>query len=448
VRRAVILSLLTLAACLFFGRSVASSSKPAIQIAYTSAAHYDDRAWLNGGERFPQGAEIYLWDGVQARKLVPEFTASADPEISFDGTRILFAGKKSARDHWQIWEISTDGTGLRQVIYLKEEDVVRPLYLPDGLIVYARRQETKFVLEVRPIDGGNQLILFHAPGSALPTDVLRDGRILFASGYPFGGKTPEIYTVYSDGSGVESYRCDHGSARSAGRQAPSGDIIFAKARGLGRFTSPLAHEVAVDVPKGEYAGELAATGDEWILSRREETRKFFQLETWNTASRTLTPLLSSQTNLLQPRVIAPRPVPNRHPSALHDWKYTNLLALNAYTSKYPLPKDSIAAVRLYTMSSTGEPITLGIAPVEKDGSFYIKAPGDQPLKFELLDRQGRSLKKQDGWMWARGGEQRICVGCHAGPEHAPENAVPAVLLRSTTPTDLTGSAAESRTGGH
>jgi hypothetical protein len=303
-------------------------------------------------------------------------------------------------------------------------------------------------MEVRPIGGGNPLVLFHAPGSALPTDVLRDGRILFQSAYPFGGKIPEIYTVYSDGSGVESYRCDHGSARSASRQVQSGDIIFAKDRGLGRFTSPLAHEVAVDIPKGEYAGEIAATGDEWILSRREETKKFFELATSNSTSRTLTPLLSSQANLVQPRVITSRPLPNRHPSALHDWKYTNLLALNVYTSKYPFPKDSIAAVRLYTMTSTGEPIALGTAPVEKDGSFYIKAPGDQPLKFELLDRQGRTLKKQGGWMWARGGEQRICVGCHAGPEHAPENAVPAVLLRSTIPTDLTGSAAESRAGGH
>jgi hypothetical protein len=51
-------------------------------------------------------------------------------------------------------------------------------------------------------------------------------------------------------------------------------------------------------------------------------------------------------------------------------------------------------------------------------------------------------------MWARGGEQRICVGCHAGPEHAPENAVPQVLLRSTTPTDLADSTASTHTGGH
>ena len=38
------------------------------------------------------------------------------------------------------------------------------------------------------------------------------------------------------------------------------------------------------------------------------------------------------------------------------------------------------------------------------------------------------------------GEQRICVGCHTGPERASENRVPAVLLRTTTPVDLTGAA--------
>jgi hypothetical protein len=443
----VTLSLLTLLACLIFGRSLASSSKPVTQIVYTSAARYDRIAWLNGGERFPLGAEIYQWDGTQSRKLISEFAASADPDVSFDGTRVLFAGKKAAGDRWQIWEIGLDGTGLRQIISAKE-DVVRPLYLPDNLIVYAKRQGNDFRLEERALDGGNPLILFHVPGSALPTDVLRDGRILFESAYPFGGKTPEIYTVYSDGSGVESYRCDHGTARLAARQAPSGEIIFAKDRGLGRFTSPLAHEVAVDIPKGEYAGEIAASSDEWILSRRDESKKTFELATWNIPSRSLTPLLSGGADLIQPRVISSRPIPNRHPSALHDWKFTNLLALNVYTSKYPFPKDSVAAVRLYTMNPGKEPIVLGTSPVEKDGSFYIKAPGDQPLKFELLDRQGRSLKKQDGWMWARGGEQRICVGCHAGPEHAPENAVPSVLLRSTIPTDLTGSAVDSRAGGH
>ena len=42
----------------------------------------------------------------------------------------------------------------------------------------------------------------------------------------------------------------------------------------------------------------------------------------------------------------------------------------------------------------------------------------------------------------RRGEQRVCVGCHAGPETAPENAVPTILLKSTTPADLTGNSAQ------
>jgi len=91
---------------------------------------------------------------------------------------------------------------------------------------------------------------------------------------------------------------------------------------------------------------------------------------------------------------------------------------------------------------------LGTATVESDGSFYLRTPADQPLKIELLDRSGKTLKKEAGWFWLRRGEQRVCVGCHAGPETAPENAVPAVLLRSTVPADMTRSADATSKGGH
>jgi hypothetical protein len=47
----------------------------------------------------------------------------------------------------------------------------------------------------------------------------------------------------------------------------------------------------------------------------------------------------------------------------------------------------------------------------------------------------------------RRGEQRVCVGCHAGPETAPENAVPVILLKSTTPADMTGGDKQI-SGGH
>jgi len=53
------------------------------------------------------------------------------------------------------------------------------------------------------------------------------------------------------------------------------------------------------------------------------------------------------------------------------------------------------------------------------------------------------VRQEHGWFWIRSGEQRICVGCHTGPERASENHVPAVLLRTTTPADLTGAKASA-----
>jgi hypothetical protein len=102
---------------------------------------------------------------------------------------------------------------------------------------------------------------------------------------------------------------------------------------------------------------------------------------------------------------------------------------------------------VYTRDENNSAKLLGSAPVESDGSFFVQVPGDQPLQIELLDASGKTLNRESGFFWMRRGEQRGCVGCHAGPETAPENAVPAVLLKSTTPADLTGNA-QNVFGGH
>jgi hypothetical protein len=56
------------------------------------------------------------------------------------------------------------------------------------------------------------------------------------------------------------------------------------------------------------------------------------------------------------------------------------------------------------------------------------------------------LRREQGWFWIRRGEQRICVGCHTGPERASENRVPAVLLHTTTPVDLSGASKANEPG--
>ena len=161
-----------------------------------------------------------------------------------------------------------------------------------------------------------------------------------------------------------------------------------------------------------------------------------------------TVLAQNGEDLVEPVVVAARERPRRHPSGLHDWDYANLLALDARVSRDGVLKGVPTTVRLETEDAAGHAVAMGTAPVEQDGSFFVKAPADRAIRFVLLDAKGSVLRQEHGWFWIRSGEQRICVGCHAGPEHAAENRVPAVLLRTTMPVDLTGSAQASQRGGN
>jgi hypothetical protein len=415
----------------------------------TSTPHYDAEAWLHGGERFPAGAQLVLAKNGKESILVAGFLATADLDVSFDGTRILFAGKHDAKDHWDVWEVALTGGEPKRITWC-DSDCVRPFYLAGGRLVYAHKVNGNFVLETSTLDGAQALHLTYTPGNSLPTDVLRDGRILFEAAYPMGsGTSPEIYTVYSDGSGVEAYRCDHGAKRQAGKQAPSGDIVFASAHGLGRFTSALAHEVDLNAPAGEFTGDaVTMPSGSFVVAWRADRRAHYALQSWNAKAGSFETLLATNdADFVEPALVEARPVPNQHPSGLHDWDYANLLCLNAYTSKYNFPPGTIATMKLYTTNARGKPMLLGSSAVEPDGSFYVQVPADMPLQMELLDRQGKTLKREQGWWWMRNGEQRICVGCHSGPERSPENAVPAVLLKTIKPVDLRGKTATLQKGG-
>ena len=438
--------------------SVLSSGPDSPALLFTVAKRYEPLAWIRGADRFSSGANIFLQDASGRHPLIPDFAASADPTVSFDGKSVLFAGRQKIEDHWQIWEIALDATapgGAPRRVTSCADDCVRPFYLPGYLpgdrVVYAKKTGGRFVIEAADRAAAKTLQLTYGPGNFLPTDVLLDGRILFEATHPLGGDgTPELYTVYSDGSGVESYRCDHGEARYSGKQVASGDIVFTSSSGLGRFTSARAQEVRIAAPAGEYAGDIAgAPSGDWLLAWRPDAKSNFQLKRWKPGEVSLSSVADEQSgNVIQPALVAARTVPNRHPSGLHDWSYANLLCLNAYTSKYKFAAGSIHSVRLYTRDNKGSTKLLGEAPVERDGSFFLQVAADQPLQMELLDGSGKTLKRQAGWFWIRRGEQRACVGCHAGPETAPENAVPMILLKSTTPADMTGASTRASSGGH
>ena len=63
-----------------------------------------------------EGGRLVLVPPVgKPRVLTASFHSAADPEVSFDGTSILFAGKKGASDPWCVWEMKADGAAAREV---------------------------------------------------------------------------------------------------------------------------------------------------------------------------------------------------------------------------------------------------------------------------------------------------------------------------------------------
>jgi hypothetical protein len=439
----------------FCGFSKDTATVPDVPIVVTSAPAYDPMAALRGADRFAKGAQLLVIRDGKAEALIPGFAATADASVSFDAKTILFSGKKNAGDPWQIWEFTLADHSARQVM-AGSTDAVRPLYLPGRRLVFARRTaQGNFQLVAAGLDGKDELPLTYMTASAIPADVLADGRILFESGFPLGsGNTPELFLVYSDGSGVESYRCDHGVARWGGHQLASGDVVFTHGATLARFTSPLAHEASIAAPRAEYAGATVETSSgAWLLSARQSRTDPYALKLWkpslapsSDSSPGMATILSrSGENLVDPVLIVPRERPRQHPSALHDWNYANLLALDARQSRDGALTAKPAQVRLETLDANGNTVASGTASVEEDGSFFVKVPADQPIRFVLLNQEGECVRQEHGWFWIRRGEQRICVGCHTGPERAAENNVPAVLLRSTAPTDLTGVSATQTT---
>jgi len=447
MKGAVLVMVMAVLAC---GFQVPSAHRMGAPIVATAAPVYDALAALHGGERFPKGAQLLRIEDGQSEPLINGFYATADADVSFDATRILFAGKQSASTPWQVWEFTLADHSVRQVTH-STTDAVRPLYLPGNRFVFAQRGSTGYRILSSNLDGSGTLPLTYMSASALPSTVLHDGRILFQSGYPLNtGDTPELYLVYSDGSGLESYRCDHGPARWGGTQLASGDVAFTHGDSLARFTSPRAEEVPIAVPNGTYGASIVETSSgDWVVSARAPIDTHFALKMWKPGATNMQPVFRKDgEDVVEPVLLSPRTAPNRHPSALHDWTTANLLALDARESRSGALAQEPSFVEVETRNDDGQPIVLGRAPVESDGSFFIQIPGDHPLRLTLLNARGRVLRQEHGWFWSRGGEQRICVGCHTGPERAPENRVPGVLLRTTTPVDLTGSLHAISKGGN
>lgn len=414
----------------------ARSSDPLrYEYAFTDAAVYLPRAWVRGGERFPSGSHVWLVSSRGTQKVAPSLYASADAAVSFDAAHLLIGGKVTARSPWQIFEVSLRTGELRQ---LTEgiDDRIRPLYLPGGRIVYTRVSATASWVEILSPRGNTCRITF--AGRYLTDDVLADGRILIEGLRPGKGcaEARELYTVYPDGTSFESLRCDHGTDRFGARQLHSGDIVFNAGSQPARITPDAAKQVSLPKLPHEATGPIAELAPGvWLLSLLRLPVQRFALDLWMPTEGRIRPAYptDSQTNAVEPVVIAMHAAPRDIPSALPQQRRATAVVMC-------LGRDAVlsgaAAVEFFTRREDGSSNFLGDAPVADDGSFYVELPADRPLRMKVRFGGRQLPREQREWFWLRPGERRTCIGCHAPPDHAPENRVPAILERTSQPAIL------------
>ena len=84
-------------------------------------------------EKFDPGSAIRIYDvnsGKSRTVIETQEGVVRDPEVSFDGKKIIFSMRKNREDFYHIYEINTDGSGLRQLTFAEGVSDIDPLYLP------------------------------------------------------------------------------------------------------------------------------------------------------------------------------------------------------------------------------------------------------------------------------------------------------------------------------
>ncbi|HOB98527.1 MAG TPA: hypothetical protein PKM43_07235, partial [Verrucomicrobiota bacterium] len=180
---------------------------------YSSDHYYTD---INNGtspDRFLPDNGIYIYS-LRTRSERPVVRSADMPggngfigkiSLSFDAKKLLFDFRQDPAAGFRVWEVNTDGTGLRQVSFPPPDetekaarwhagwhtDDIHPCYLPDGDIIFCSTRSEHTVLcggsshLVAPglyrmkADGTQVRPLANSPVSEFCPVVLDDGRVMY-----------------------------------------------------------------------------------------------------------------------------------------------------------------------------------------------------------------------------------------------------------------------------
>jgi hypothetical protein len=420
----------------------------------------------------------------QLRVLSEGFHSACDPNVSFDGERVLFAGKKDRGSHWRIWEMGLDGQGLRPVtpehLEARSPIYVSTLFTLDSpepwfTTVFVARGQTvneagytaaSSLCNIK-LDGTELRRLTFNPNHNFDPFQMWDGRVIYsAERYPntpngSGGRVG-IYGIHIEGADMERYGGELGGRI---QQMPC-----ATERGLIVF-------VEADDPAWDGAGQLACIQEQrphvtYQRLTRDRAHRFLYPSPWredlllvsrrpvagkgtcgvfffDARTRECRLLFDSPDHHdVQAVALKPRNRPDGHSTVVNTRFNTGTFyGLNCYDAERRMARHlqtgMVKRVRFIegllqpAPESPHAPLSskpfvprrlVGEAPVEADGSFNVEVPADTPLLLQTLDERGLALGSC-GWIWVKPKETRGCIGCHEDPERVPENEYVLALRR-------------------
>jgi Tol biopolymer transport system component len=450
-----------------------------IVVAQVKAGGEEPEALADGALRADggEGGRLVLVEpGGKVRVLTKAFHSAADPEVSFDGRSILFAGKKTARDPWCVYEMSLAGTGARKVTCGKA-GARQPVYQSTVYTITPTSvepwQQVAFVgqnpgeLNEAGVAANTSLWSCKLDGTALrrltynlsndrdPT-VLPDGRMVYAGLL----RSPEadrrervaLLGVNEDGTDYQLYAGPEG-LRVKQMPAPTagGLLVFVEADriagdGGGRLAAvsqarPLhSHRALTASDDGLFRSPAPLPDGRILVARRSPGGGPWSIWRFDPRSGAREKLFAEPAwHSVEARLVGPRPVPDARSSVVNENDaqgriYT--IDVGIQEAGRSVPPGSVKRVRVVEgVAATAERPArlrlLGEADVAQDGSCQVQVPANTPLRLQLLDARGQALRSS-AWIWVRSHAAQGCVGCHEDPERTPPNRM-IEALRSPAP---------------
>ena len=383
-----------------------------------------------------------------------------DPQVHYDGQRILFSYRKAGTHNYHLYEIRADGTGLRQITDGPWDDL-EPAWLPDGGIVFCSSRCKRYVAcWLAPVatlyrcnaDGSDLRMLSSNSVTENTPAVLPDGRVLYTR-WEYVNRDPVVFhhlwSMGPDGAGQQVY---------FGNQAPGGVFIDGQpipgTRSIVFINSP-GHGQNEHAGHVVIASEAGGPNAKWAVKQITSSSQFrdpypispseflvaqgSQLLLLNDAGQTSV-IYNGPQMVHEPRPLLSRPREPVIPSSadltqasatlfvqdVHAGR--NMAGLKRGQIKKLLVMEDLPKPANYhgggsTPIGNGGTSTLkrllGTVPVEEDGSACFEVPPLRSIYVALLDEQDRSVKQMRSFVTLQPGETRSCVGCHDTRTQSP-----------------------------